>query len=522
MLATTPGAIRDPGEGAGTPGPTGGIPPLRAGGRRGAATIISAVTTRSPRLGTRRMLPRLELPVGPRLAAGIAAAVVAQVVLAVAVADERWGLAIGVGAVAAVALVATIEPRVTFCASLFYVLLVVLETSRVTVADLIIVLPLVVVVCSALAGGEIAGRVPALWRATPFKVALAVFVVLVVIAFGKGYFSVGETGSLQSLRLGVAPLLLLSVAVFRDRWELLRGLRLTFYAFIVYEFGEALFNMATGRSATAASEVSTGGTRYLSNSAAMFVAIGLILAALHMAREDRLLRRIGLMALMSMALVGVFLGLARSTWLALAAVVLLLLLFTPEVRRAAGRFLALAAPIIVLVALVAPIAAPAQVQDIQQRVSRPQGQSKDESAVFREQAWGRMIERWEESPVFGQGFGQTISFRKNDRTTVEVTNDPHNGFIYLLVAMGAVGLAAFAMIQLGFLRAAFQSLKLPGGRDLALWALGAWVIYMVNVFFGVLLGQQALMMFLWYLLAVPIAVLALPERAEPRPEPVRG
>jgi O-antigen ligase len=479
------------------------------------------VTTRSPGLGARRALPRLELPVGPRLAAGVAAALVAQVALAVAVADERWSLAIGAGAVAVLALVATIEPRVTFCASLFYVLLVVLETSRVTVADLIIVLPLLVVVCSALAGGEIAARVPALWRATPFKVALALFVILVLIAVGKGFSSVGETGSIQSLRLALAPALLLSVAVFRDRQDLLRGLRLTFYAFIVYQFGEALFNLGTGRSATAASAVSTGGTRYVSNSAAMFLAIGLILAGLHLAREDRLLRRIGLTALMSMALVGVFLGLARSTWLALAAVTVVALLFTPEARRGAIRFLALATPIIVLVALVAPIAAPDQVRDVTQRVSRPQGQGRDESAVFREQAWGLMIDRWEESRIFGRGFGQTVTFERNDKTVIEVTNDPHNGFIYLLVGMGVVGLAAFAAIQLGFLRAAFKSLKLPGARDLALWALAAWVIYIVNVFFGVLLGQQALMMFLWYLLAVPIALLALPERAEPRPAPSR-
>jgi O-antigen ligase len=442
--------------------------------------------------------------------------VLGQVALAVAVADGRWTMAIGLGAVLVVALVAVIEPRVTFCASLFYILLVVIENSRVTVADLVLVLPVVVVVCSAFAGGEIAGRVPALWRATPFRLALFVFVVLVVIAVAKGYSSAGEHGPLQSLRLAIAPVLLLSVAVFRDRRELLNGLRLTFYAFITYSFFEALFNLATGRSATSAAAVSTGGTRTVANSTAMYLAIGLILVAFHLAREDRLLRRLGLSALMAMSLFGIFLALARTTWLALAAVTLVLLVFTPEARRGAVRFLALAAPLIVLAALLAPIVAPTQVQDVEQRLSRPQGQGQDESAVFREQAWGLMLDRWELSPAFGRGFGQTVSFRSNDKSTVDVTNDPHNGFIYLLVAMGVVGLATFSLIQLGFLRACFRSVKLPGGRDLALWALAAWVIYMVNVFTGVLLGTQALMMFLWYLLAVPIALLALPERAPAR------
>ena len=250
----------------------------------------------------------------------------------------------------------------------------------------------------------------------------------------------------------------------------------------------------------------------------MYLAIGLILVALHLAREDRLVRRIGLSALMAMCLFGIFLALARTTWLALAASSLVLLVFTPEARRATGRFLALAAPFIVLAALLAPIVAPAQLHNIRDRVNQPSGQGQDESAVFREQAWGLMLDRWELSPAFGRGFGQTVSFISNDKSEVDVTNDPHNGFIYLLVGMGVAGLLAFLMIQVGFVRQAFRAIRLPGGRDLAIWALAAWVIYMVNAFTGVLLGTEALMLFLWYLLAVPVALFALPERAEPRAE----
>ncbi len=442
----------------------------------------------------------------------------AQVLLALALADSRWPLAIGLGAVMAVALVAIIEPRVTYCASLFYVLLVVIENSKITVADLVMVLPIIVVACSAFTGGEIARRVPAIWRAVPFKLALAVFVVLVVIAVAKGYFSVGIKGPLQSLRLAIAPVLLLGVAVFRDRRDLLRGLRVTFYAYIVYSFFETLYYLATGGSATTAG-VSTGGTRTVANSTAMCLAIGLILVALHLAREDRLVRRMGLSALIAMCLFGIFLALARTTWLALAVAALVLLIFTPEARRATGRFLALAAPFIVLAALLAPIVAPAQLHNIRDRVNQPSGQSQDESAVFREQAWGLMLDRWELSPAFGRGFGQTVSFISNDKSEVDVTNDPHNGFIYLLVGMGVAGLLTFLVIQVGFIRQAFRAIRLPGGRDLGIWALAAWLIYMFNAFTGVLLGTEALMLLLWFLLAVPVALFALPERAEPGAEP---
>ena len=46
---------------------------------------------------------------------------------------------------------------------------------------------------------------------------------LVVVAVARATSAVGAKGPLQSLRLAIAPVLLLSVAVFRDRRDLLKG-----------------------------------------------------------------------------------------------------------------------------------------------------------------------------------------------------------------------------------------------------------------------------------------------------------
>ena len=65
-------------------------------------------------------------------------------------------------------------------------------------------------------------------------------------------------------------------------------------------------------------------------------------------------------------------------------------------------------------------------------------------------------------------------------------------------------------------RAAIRALRLRGAFELAVWCLAAWVIYMANAFTGVLFGQESLMLFLWFLLGIPVALAALPERAPGR------
>lgn len=447
----------------------------------------------------------------------LAAAVLTQLVLASVIAGERRASAVMLAGVVAFALVAWIEPRLSFAIPCFYLVLAIPESASVSASDLVMILPVVVVGVSWLTGGEIARRAGHMLRSHPYKVAVILFCALVVVGVGKAIVGGESEGALQPLRLAIAPAMLLSLAVFRDRHDLLRWLRGIFYLHAVYQLFYFFGVLAGAVSATTASEVSTGGERLVSNSTAMYLAIGFILMVHHMASEDRLVRRLGLTALMGITLLLIVLALARTTWASFAIATLLLVLLTRDTRRGLYRFGALAAPFLVLAALLVPVFAADQVDTIRERTSRPEGPGqKDQSAAFRENAWGLMLDRWEESPVLGRGFGQTVTFISNAGYTIVVTNDPHSGFIFLLVSLGIVGLAVFLLIQVGFLRASVRATRAgPSARPLALWAINAWIIVMGNMALGVLLGSKPHLTFMWLLLAIPVAILALPERADP-------
>jgi O-antigen ligase len=460
----------------------------------------------------------IKVPLTPRF--GLVLVLVC--LLQLAVAREIVGsssVPVLLAALAVFVLASIIEPRIAFIAPLCYLLLSMDETGAVTLADAIILLGPAVVICSALAHGDIARRAGELVKCHAFKVLIGVFVVFVVIAGVKGITTVGGDGTYQPLRLAIVPVVLLGLSVFRDREELRGALRLCFYAFTFYEFWLSLFLLATGGTATS-STVSTGGERAAGNSTAMFAVMAFVLIALHLGTEDRLGRRIGLSALMGMDVVIILLSLARASWAAGGVVVLVLVVLAPAFRRGVARFLATAAPVIVLLALLAPVVAPDQIQYVRDRVSTPEGPvQRDQSAVTREKSWSLMLDVWREAPLFGKGFGQSVSFTANDESTKTVVNDPHNGFIFLLASMGIAGLTAFLLVQIGFIVMAARAIRAgPIAREIAIWVLAAWFVYVVNAFLGVLLIITTFSVFLWVLIAIPVALAALPERAAPADE----
>lgn len=451
----------------------------------------------------------------PRRAGVVAIALALQIVLALAI-GRQTGTALLLALLVAFVVLTVLEPRVAFCGPLFYLILAVPESTSVSLTDLILLVPPAVVACSFLSGGDIARRAGRLILAHRFKLVVVLFAALVVMGVAKGFFGGNGDGALQPVRLAIAPVMLFGLAVFRSRRELLHGLRIVFYPYAGYQLVVTLYYLATGGSATAAEEVSTGGTRVVGNSSAMYLSIGFILLALHLAQENRVLQRIGLVLLMGASVFTIMLALARTTWAAAFAVIVVMTLLMPEMRRGLIRFAVTVAPIAILGALLVPVFASSQLETIRERVKPPEGPAqRDYSAVFRQEVWGRMLDRWEASPLFGGGFGQTVRYQSNDGSIVLVTNDPHNGFIFLLVATGIVGLTVFLLVQLGFMVMAVRALRTgPVGRGLGAWALGTWVIFATNVFTGVVLGSRPLLTFLWVLLSIPVALAALPEERD--------
>ncbi|CAN0479288.1 unnamed protein product, partial [Phaeothamnion confervicola] len=109
--------------------------------------------------------------------------------------------------------------------------------------------------------------------------------------------------------------------------------------------------------------------------------------------------------------------------------------------------------------------------------------------------------------VVGGGFGQEVSFTATDGTTKTIINDPHNGYIFLLASMGVVGLSAFLFVQLGFAVMATRAIRgSPIGNEIAIWALGSWIVFLAEIFLDVRLTPSNYMVFFWTLTAIPIAL----------------
>lgn len=464
-----------------------------------------------------------------RFVAVLALIALFQLLLATAMADGLE-VPVTIAILAVFVLASVIEPRVAFIVPMLYILYSPVEGSGLGPADAILLLGPVIVGISALMGGDIARRAGAFVAAHGFKLLVILFGVLVFIAFMKARVNGVAEGAIQPARMALYPLALFGLAVFRDRREILRALRFCFYVATVYLFLAALYYLASGGTATRAS-VSTGGERVVGNSSAMYLAMAFVLLALHLGQENRLLQRIGLSCLMLMASIGIILALSRATWAASIVVVPVLFALSPTFRNGLLRFIATAAPVVLIMAMLAPVVAADQLDEIRARVATPEGPvQRDQSAETRLKSWSLMTDVWRESPVLGSGFGQSVSFIGNNEKVKVVVNDPHNGYLFILVSMGLVGLGVYVLIHLGFLGMAARAVRGPPiSREIGIWAIAAWFIFMVNVFLGVLLTITTFGIFLWTLLSLPVALAVLPERAgeedplpaDPAPEPTR-
>jgi hypothetical protein len=300
-----------------------------------------------------------------------------------------------------------------------------------------------------------------------------------------------------------------------DSERLYRGIVWLFYVGTVWQLLNGAFYIAKGTSQTDQIDVSTGGHRYLALSTAMYLAAALFLALLNLQIEQSARRRALHLTIAVLAGLGIALSLGRSTFIAVAIVLPLLLVFSPRVRNPLLAILPLAVPILVLLLLVLPQAVPGLGAELGRRVSA--SPSTDVNGQWRVQAgtaiWDQQARR---SPVVGVGFGRNEPFVF--KTTVNgiptprddlATQDPHDGYLYLLGGGGAVALGAFALVLLAFLREAWRRLRSPlhpHERVLVLWSVATLFVFLVNTGTGLVLQSPASLLTVWVLLVIPSVV----------------
>jgi hypothetical protein len=223
--------------------------------------------------------------------------------------------------------------------------------SEVFAADL-----LVAVALAAWATARLVGRTPPM--STPL---LGWPLAVLALGFLPGILRAHERydASLfgQSTRLFLYAGIAAALAGLRPA-DLYAGVVALFYASAVVQSSIGTYHLVVGTPQARGQDLSTGGIRYLSLEAAMYLAAALILALLNLERE-RSGRRLVLHAtIAAVACYGIVLSFSRTTFVALAVVVPALLVTLPALRARIRRHWRILAAAVVASAGIGTIVAP--------------------------------------------------------------------------------------------------------------------------------------------------------------------
>jgi O-antigen ligase len=367
------------------------------------------------------------------------------------------------------------------------------------------------------------GRIPAIPRTPVLGVPFVLFGAAIISATIRGHYEYGASLFGQPLRLVMYAAIvagLIGMTVPR----MYRLLHVLFYTGAVYVALVAAFFIATGGSTTSQDILSTGGTRPISITTSTYCAGALFLALLNLrfgiGHGPRLLH-LGMAAL---ALFGVVAGFGRAVYASVGIVGLLLLLTSPRLRSAILSVLPLALPFIVVLFIGVTQAAPELVSSIEGRLfSAPE---TDTNVRWRVEANRAVLEQVREAPITGVGFGRGSAFflEVPDPVTgwptfprVEIGQDPHNGYVYLLAGGGVIALGTFLLLIGTFAGDAVKRYRRatdPRARVLLLWAPALLFVFLFNAASGATFAVPENILTIWALLVLP-AVVQPGREAEP-------
>jgi O-antigen ligase len=269
-----------------------------------------------------------------------------------------------------------------------------------------------------------------------------------------------------------------------------------------------LYYSATGHTATAANALSTGGTRVLPLTLAMYAAMATVFMLVMITlRPGRSWPWLEWLALGAGAIVQV-LALGRATMAALMVLGALIVLGTRRTRRSVALVGALAIPLAVVGIVIAHPAPPPAFQTAQNRVF--QTSLSDRDIDWRVLASDAVMEGYSDHRWTGLGFGRDISFVVDGNVINVRAGDPHNGFVYLLGGGGLLALLSFSLVILSAFGVGLRRLVRTVDRDrpVLLWATCSLVIYLANVATEPYLSQANNILILW--IFVGLIMLTVP------------
>jgi hypothetical protein len=197
---------------------------------------------------------------------------------------------------------------------------------------------------------------------------LLAFAVLLAPGIWRGYERYGESLVSQPARLVLYAGIAAAMTEISPR-QAFRWITGGLYAGAVWQ-GIVLagYHIATGTSQTPINILSTGGTRVLSLTTGMFLGTALVIAIVNIELEQRTRRRFVHALFGAIASVGIVLSFGRTTFLALAVVLLFLVWKLPDTRRMALRKWRWWVPALALLAVGVGLAMPSSATQIVNRV----------------------------------------------------------------------------------------------------------------------------------------------------------
>jgi hypothetical protein len=289
-----------------------------------------------------------------------------------------------------------------------------------------------------------------------------------------------------------------------------RGLVVVFYAGTILQTILAVYHAATGTSSAALSGVSTGGTRVVALSTAMFLAGTLVLAVLNLENERK--GRVGVLHLgmAILATVDIVLSLGRTTFVAVAVLGPLLLIGLRHARRRLLAFLPLAVPLVTLLAVVVVQLEPSLPSSLAHRVTA--SVSTDPSVIERKRETHAVLQGIGRDPLLGVGFGRIVQWVSIDRSVHESRGNAEDDYAWILAGGGALAVGTLLVLILAFFIDAFHRLRGKSGdeRALLVFAMSMIFIILLNMLTGPILSTPRLLLPFWICLLLPSLVPRAP------------
>lgn len=368
------------------------------------------------------------------------------------------------------------------------------------------------------------GRVPPIPRTPVLGWPFVLFAAAILSATLRGHYAYGASLIGQPLRLFLYAAIVAALAGMTAQ-KMYRLLLVLFYPGAVVAALVAVFYLVTGGSATAADDLSTGGTRLLGISTSLYCAGALFLALLSLRLTQDLRARVLHLCVAAVATFGVIAAFGRAAYAAVALVGVVFMLTSGQLRKNLLSVVPLALPFLIVLAIGISQTAPDFVSAVTDRVFSPP--ARDANVQWRVEANHAVLAQVREQPLFGVGFGRDSEFflSVEDPATglpalqrVEIGQDPHNGYIFLWAGGGLVLLGSFALLLGTFALDAvrrYRSTADPTARLIILWACATLFPFLFNAASGASFESPENILTIWALLVLPSVV---PLTAEDSPE----